>query len=229
VMLLAFLLAGALGGFLVHNLPPARIYLGDSGSMVIGFTLALLALRVSLLPESPTTAKATVAVALLFVPLLDVVLAILRRTMKGSGFAVADRGHIHHQLLKRGLNNWQVLGVLGGYGLVAVAVACWVSVFDHEVLGWAVLGSVTALLASRRLIAHDEWRLAKGLLTQIALWWIRRRMAASGSARTRLTIRMSPPESIYADSPTVILKTTAQREQMHIEADEQTTEIRKAA
>jgi len=216
-MLLAFLLAGALGGFLVHNLPPARIYLGDSGSMVIGFTLALLAMRVSLLPEEPAASKVTVAAALLFVPLLDVLLAVARRAMKRSSFAVADRGHLHHQLLERGLDNWQVLGVLGGYGSVTVLVAWWVSISEQEVLGWAVLASVTAALTAGEMIACEEWRLAKRVVRRAAFRGMR------WAAQTRRTARP-------ADSPEpFILAASGQFEQDRQPAQEPPLEDRRAA
>lgn len=163
VMLLAFVLAGALAGFLVHNLPPARIYLGDCGSMIVGFTLALLAYRVSLLPHSPGEARVTVAAALLFLPLLDVALAILRRTLNGTGLMVADRDHVHHQLLKRGWSSWRVIAVLTAVTLSTGAVACWVSLSGKEFWGWILLASGTVLLVARKLIARQEWLLAKQL------------------------------------------------------------------
>jgi UDP-GlcNAc:undecaprenyl-phosphate GlcNAc-1-phosphate transferase len=221
VMLLAFVMAGALAGFLVHNLPPARIYLGDSGSMVIGFTLALLSLRVSLLPQSPFTVKATVAMALLFVPLLDVALAILRRSLKGSGFAVGDRSHIHHQLLKRGLNNWQVLGVLGGYGLITVAVACRVSIFGQELFGWAILGAVTLLLAGLRMIGYEEWCLGKALATRVALARAARTESAAGTKHAHSHDKASPAQ---ATEPTILRATPAGQEE-----DGKEEETRKAA
>lgn len=166
VMMLAFVLAGALAGFLVHNLPPALIYLGDCGSMVIGFTLALLALRVSLEPTSPTTARLTVAAALLFVPLTDTTLAIVRRSLKGFSFMVADRGHVHHQLLDRGWSNWGALVILGGFGLATGVVAWCVSVSGSDLLGWIALASIALFLASRRLLGAEEWTLAKSLFAR---------------------------------------------------------------
>lgn len=168
VMLLAFALAGALAGFLVHNLPPARVYLGDCGSMVIGFTLALLALRVSCWVSDPMSSDVTVAAALLFVPLLDTALAIVRRTLKGCHFMRADHSHIHHQLLRRGLSVWQVLGVLGGFGLIAGAAAWWVAVTGQELAAWAVLVAATILLANRRLLGAEEWLLTKRFVQQTA-------------------------------------------------------------
>ena len=186
VMLLAFVLAGALAGFLVHNLPPARIYLGDCGSMVIGFTLALLALRVSLAPLSPTTCRVTVAAALLFVPLTDTALAIARRTMKGCSFMVADRGHIHHQLLNRGLGNWGVLGVMGGFSVATAMTGWWVSVSGSDLLGWGALASIALFLAGGRLLAVEEWSLARGILGRSARMWTRRLSPANLGSRVLL-------------------------------------------
>lgn len=173
VMLLAFVLAGALAGFLVHNLPPAKIYLGDSGSMVIGFTLALLTLRVSLGESGSATANLTVAAALLFVPLVDTALAVVRRTLKGCSFMVADHGHIHHQLRARGLSTWAVLAVLGGLGVATGIVAWSVAVSGEELLGWGVLCTVTLALAGRKLIGYEEWCLARDLVLETVVPFVR--------------------------------------------------------
>ena len=118
VMLLAFVLAGALGGFLVHNLPPAKIYLGDAGRH--GDRIYVGLARPAGVARSPVALNCSgdrgddAPVR----PLVGRRAGDRRRVLKGTGLAVADRSHIHHQLLKRGLNNWQVLGVLE-------AMACW--------------------------------------------------------------------------------------------------------
>lgn len=89
-------LVGALLGFLPHNFPPARIFLGDTGSMFIGFALSLLALegyrRVSLLTF-------VVPLLALAVPILDTTLSIVRRLRLGNPIFSADRQHMHHRLL----------------------------------------------------------------------------------------------------------------------------------
>ena len=155
--------------------------------MVIGFTLALLALRVSLEPHYPTTWRVTVAAALLCVPLTDTALAIARRTMTGCNFMVADRGHIHHQLLNRGLGNWGVLGVMGGFS-VATALTGWsVSVSGSDLLGWGALASIALFLAGGRLLAVEEWSLARGILGRSARMWTRRLSSANLGSRFFLT------------------------------------------
>ncbi len=190
VMLLALALAGALAGFLVYNLPPARIYLGDCGSMIIGVTLALLALRVSLVGQT-TTANLTVAAALMFVPLIDTGLAIVRRSLMGNGLMVADRGHIHHQLASRGFNTWKVLGFLGGLCLTAGAVAWLVASSGQEFWAWAILGTITVLAVNRRFLGHEEWRLAKRFVAQTTARLLRQPLPE----RTPGTLRIFPPSS----------------------------------
>ncbi len=159
VTLLALLCAAAIGGFLVHNLPAARIYLGDCGSTVIGLVLALLAMLSS--SAVAGTANVTVVATLLFLPLADTGLAILRRTLQGNSFMVADRHHVHHQLLDRGLNVWQVLGCLGGFCLVTQALAWLAIVPGREVWTWTALVAMVAVSAYTRVVGYREWTLVK--------------------------------------------------------------------
>ena len=172
IVFLALALAGALAGFLVFNLPPARVYLGDAGSLVIGFLLSLLVLRVSL--QGPVTANLGLAAVLFFVPLLDTGLAVVRRTLKGRCFMVADRGHIHHRLLDRGYGIWQVLGLIGGFCLTTGIIAWGMAVSGCELWGWAVLAGLTVLAVNRQLVGEVEWQLVRELLARSpALWrWL---------------------------------------------------------
>jgi len=91
-------LFGALLGYLPFNFPPARIFLGDTGSMLIGFALAVIALqgyrKLALLAF-------LVPLIALAIPLLDTVLSIVRRVRNGQGVFTADRLHMHHRLLHR--------------------------------------------------------------------------------------------------------------------------------
>ncbi len=121
------ILAGALAAFLRFNLPPARIFLGDAGSMLIGYLTAVLAL--ASYQKAPTGVALIVPLLVIGLPMLDTALAILRRGIgylrrrDDEGFhpirvarAVfsADRGHIHHLLQRTGLGVPQVLAVLYG-------------------------------------------------------------------------------------------------------------------
>ena len=166
-LLLALALAGGLVGFLVYNLPPAKIYLGDCGSMMIGLTLAVLAMQVSI--GRPQTANVAVAGLLLFVPLLDTALAIVRRTLKGGGLMVADRGHVHHQLLDRGYGVWQTLMLLGGLCSAACMAACLAVIAGIEMTAWALLALLTLFAVNRRLIGHEEWKLTWELIAKTAV------------------------------------------------------------
>ena len=158
VALIAIVLAGALGGFLAHNLPPARIYLGDCGSMVIGLVLATLALRVTPQAGGPNL---TAMCGLLFIPLYDTVLAIVRRGLNGNGIMAADRGHIHHRLLDRGLGVWGALGLLAALSLVAGSIS-WLAVLTgQELVALAALAAVAVLCAQLELFGHKEWATIK--------------------------------------------------------------------
>jgi UDP-GlcNAc:undecaprenyl-phosphate/decaprenyl-phosphate GlcNAc-1-phosphate transferase len=89
-------LSGALLGFLPYNFPPARVYLGDAGSMLIGMLVGALAIRASL--KGPTAVGLAAPLAIWTIPLLDTFAAIIRRKLTGRSIYTTDRGHLHHCL-----------------------------------------------------------------------------------------------------------------------------------
>ena len=109
-------LTGAILGFLRFNFNPATIFLGDSGSLFIGFVLSAISLAGS--QKSPTLVAVAIPVVACGLPILDTSIAIFRRFISGKPIFGADREHIHHKLLKRGLTHRQAVIVL--YGISAL-------------------------------------------------------------------------------------------------------------
>jgi UDP-GlcNAc:undecaprenyl-phosphate GlcNAc-1-phosphate transferase len=116
VTLMAIGLAGAILGFLRYNFNPATIFLGDSGSLFIGFLLSALALAGA--QKSPTIVAVAIPVVSFGLPILETSLSILRRLISGRPVFTADREHIHHKLLQHGFTHRQVVIVL--YGVSAI-------------------------------------------------------------------------------------------------------------
>src|ERR1700757_2308504 len=110
VALLTIALAGAILGFLRFNFNPATIFLGDSGSLFIGFMLSALALAGA--EKAPTLVAVAIPVVSFGLPILETVLSILRRLISGRPIFTADREHIHHKLLQHGMTHRQVVIVL---------------------------------------------------------------------------------------------------------------------
>ena len=156
--LIAALVAGACLGFLPHNFQPARIFMGDAGAMLIGLMLAGATTSASGKIE-PTTYGASDALALLspllvvaavlFVPLLDLLLAVVRRTRAGRSPFAADKLHLHHRLLEIGHSHRRaVLLIYLWAGLLAFGAVA-LAVFDVFVVLWGIgLGLLVALLGS---------------------------------------------------------------------------------
>ncbi len=113
VSLLSVSLAGALLGFLRYNFFPAKIFLGDSGSMFIGFIIAVLAILGLL--KGVTLVAFVIPIIILGVPIFDTCFAIFRRYCERQPIFQADKKHIHHRLLGRGLSHRQTVLVI--YGL----------------------------------------------------------------------------------------------------------------
>jgi UDP-GlcNAc:undecaprenyl-phosphate GlcNAc-1-phosphate transferase len=110
VSLLTVSLAGAILGFLRFNFNPATIFLGDCGSLFIGFMLSALALQGA--QKAPTVIAVAIPVVSFGLPILETTLSVLRRMISGRPIFTADREHIHHKLLQRGLSHRQVVIVL---------------------------------------------------------------------------------------------------------------------
>jgi UDP-GlcNAc:undecaprenyl-phosphate/decaprenyl-phosphate GlcNAc-1-phosphate transferase len=113
---IAIALAGSILGFLRFNFHPASIFLGDSGSLFIGFMLSALAIAGS--QKAPTMIAVAIPLVSLGLPILDVVLAVSRRSLNGKPIFKGDREHIHHKLLKRGLSQREAVLLL--YGVTAI-------------------------------------------------------------------------------------------------------------
>ena len=112
---------GAAVGFLAYNLHPATIIMGDTGSMLLGFVVAAIA--ISLTQDGVHPVHPWVPMVALGVPIVDTVWAIVRRTARGEPFFVADRGHIHHQLLRRGLSQRDAMLILTAASAALAVIA----------------------------------------------------------------------------------------------------------
>ena len=127
-----FLLAavcGAVLGFLRFNFPPASIFLGDTGSLLLGFLLAVCSIE-GVLKSATLIVLAVPAVSLL-IPLLDMCLAILRRASTGRHIFHADQGHIHHRLLQYTLNQKEAVMLIYGASIVLNILAIGLAVMQN--------------------------------------------------------------------------------------------------
>ncbi len=169
-------LVGALIAFLCYNFNPATVFLGDSGAMLIGFLLGCFGAVWT--EKSDALISLTVPLLALSIPLLDVSLAILRRFLRNQPIFSADRGHIHHRLIDRGLTPRRAVLVLylvcamaaafallltmphaGRYFGVVMVAACGVVWLGIRQLRYAEFG-----LASRLLFGGDFQRTLGGQL-----------------------------------------------------------------
>ena len=150
VALVAACLAGAILGFLRHNFNPASIFMGDAGSLFLGFVLAVVSVEAHV--KSSAAVALVVPVVALALPIADTLLAMGRRWLRGMPVFRADREHIHHRLLALGLTQRQV--ALALYGVcVVLAGAALALATSSGVRAALVLGGVAALgvLGLRRL------------------------------------------------------------------------------
>ena len=170
--LLTAVLAGACLGFLPHNFSPARIFMGDSGSMLIGLTLAASAVTASSTADSQTFANSPadtlpmylpflLPLVVLAIPLVDLVMAVVRRVKAGRSPFSPDKLHLHHRLLEIGHTQrravlviyfWSALLAFGGVAMSIIDDPLRVlSVVAALAAIAIVLSSVPRLRASRRL------------------------------------------------------------------------------
>jgi len=163
-------LAGCLLGFLRYNFNPASVFLGDSGSLLIGFLLGCYGALWS--EKSVTLVALTVPLLSVSIPLLDVGLSIFRRFLRDRPIFKGDRGHIHHKLLDRGLSPKKaVLTIYGLCGLVAV-LSLLVNATHNQYSGLIVLLFCGAAWIGIQHLEYPEFAMAgkmflKGKFRQI--------------------------------------------------------------
>jgi UDP-GlcNAc:undecaprenyl-phosphate GlcNAc-1-phosphate transferase len=163
-------LAGALLGFLRYNFPPASVFLGDAGSMLIGLIVGVLAIHSSL--KGPATIGLALPVALLTLPFMDTTAAIVRRKLRGLSFCMPDRGHLHHCLLRHGLSNRWVLGCVSLLCLATGLGALASLAFNSELFAILAALAVVGILVASRMFGYVELMLLKErLMTRMETLW----------------------------------------------------------
>jgi UDP-GlcNAc:undecaprenyl-phosphate GlcNAc-1-phosphate transferase len=139
-VVIGFALFGALLGYLPFNFPPARIFLGDTGSLLIGFGLSLLALEGY---RKAALLAFLVPILALAIPILDTALSILRRLRSGASVFDADRLHMHHRLLVREGSHRNAVLML--YFLTACF--CMIALSFSQLDGWLAFAYLAAVVA----------------------------------------------------------------------------------
>ncbi len=115
VSLMAFVLVAALIGFLPYNFHPAKIFLGDTGALFLGFMIAVLSLKGL---KNVTLISSIVPIVILGVPITDTIYAMLRRVLNKKPISQADKHHLHHQLMQMGFTHRQTVLAIYGISLI---------------------------------------------------------------------------------------------------------------
>jgi UDP-GlcNAc:undecaprenyl-phosphate GlcNAc-1-phosphate transferase len=164
--LLSAITVGVCLGFLPWNFHPAKIFMGDSGSLLLGMLLAIATIDgVGLNPLPPSggdiaaiAGVLVVPLLVLFIPFLDVVLAIARRTWRGQGIGHADKEHIHHRLMDIGHSHRRAVLLMYLWSALISASALAVGLIDGRTTVGLVLLAALALFLVTALPALDRWR-----------------------------------------------------------------------
>jgi UDP-GlcNAc:undecaprenyl-phosphate GlcNAc-1-phosphate transferase len=163
----ALALAGALLGFLYYNFPPASIFLGDAGSMLIGLVIGVLAIQSSL--KGPATIALAAPLGILTIPIWDTTAAILRRTLTGRSIYTTDRCHLHHCLLRKGFTSRRVLLWVGSLCVLAVVGGLTSLAYQNDLLAIFASLAVIGILLATRLFGQAELLLIKERLISVFL------------------------------------------------------------
>lgn len=204
VLLVCAVVLGSLGGFLPFNREPARIFLGDSGTLVVGFLLAVLSVHGSV--KGATAILATVPLFALALPLLDTSLTIGRRWLRGVPISAADGRHIHHRLLAAGLSRRRAVQILYLSATGFAAVGLFLAFAPGRTGTLALLaGAASALVLLRGLrhLEYEEFTVAGKVLAagpERARRVIRVRIRAQEVAEVlRVAVRVEEVRAILSD------------------------------
>jgi UDP-GlcNAc:undecaprenyl-phosphate/decaprenyl-phosphate GlcNAc-1-phosphate transferase len=148
--LLAIALGGALCGFLIYNFQPAKLFMGDSGSLIIGLVIFVLAVKMiefpvqRILPTMKQVSKPVLAMAILCYPLIDTLRVFTIRMFQGRSPFSADKNHIHHKLLSLGFSHRQTSLILYSFTIAIIGLALAMPAYSPNV-SFMIVG-VTAMV-----------------------------------------------------------------------------------
>lgn len=186
VALLALTLIGSTIGFLRFNFNPASIFLGDCGSMLLGFMLSALALTGS--QKTPTIIAVGIPVVSFGFPILDATVSLLRRYLNGQPLFTADREHIHHKLMERGLTHRQVVVLLYGASALCGLFSLFLLYPGGATIAIVLVGLSLSIWVGMRHLGYHELR-ELGLAAQRTM--DQRRVITSNVAVRRATERLT--------------------------------------
>ncbi len=155
---LSMMLAGALLGFLYFNRPPATIYLGDAGSMLIGLLLAAISLKIQDHSKGESWMLA-IPLAALILPVVDTLAAILRRKLTGRSIYSTDHGHLHHCLQREGFGRPGSLVIVIILSAIAIVSGFISTIYNTDIFAWAGILLVCFILLQSGWFGRPEMRL----------------------------------------------------------------------
>jgi UDP-GlcNAc:undecaprenyl-phosphate GlcNAc-1-phosphate transferase len=159
---LSFSLAGALLGFLRFNFNPAQIFMGDSGSLTIGFLIAVMAIELveyeskDLPLAIRSISKPILVMSILAYPLLDTIRVFTLRAIRGISPFTADRNHIHHRMMDIGLGHKQTAILIYIFSLLIIASAVFSQHFNPSYSFLVIIGSALAIIQIPFLISRKR-------------------------------------------------------------------------
>ncbi|PWV54235.1 glycosyltransferase family 4 protein [Chitinophaga sp. S165] len=195
---MGFAMAGGLAAFLIYNISPARIFMGDTGSLMVGLVNAILAVKFIEVAGNPAgklpvTSVPIVAIAILIMPLFDTLRVFAIRMMNGRSPFSADRNHIHHYLLELGLNHKQtsVVMVMINAGYIALA-------FALQDIGSAYL--LSAILGSALLLTGILYQMKKRKEAMLRALTV----SAIKDAATEAQVTANPPKILRVNTKGIL-------------------------
>jgi len=167
VALVAAVFGGSLLGFLRLNFPPATIFLGDAGSMLIGLVVGTLAILGSY--KGPGTVLLAAPLAVWTIPIFDSAAAIVRRKLTGRSIYTTDRGHLHHRLLDLLGSNRRVLALVAVCCLFTSAAALWSVLSKSDLIALVSVAAVVGIFVATGIFGRVEMILLASRLRDVGL------------------------------------------------------------
>ncbi|MBT6154100.1 MAG: undecaprenyl/decaprenyl-phosphate alpha-N-acetylglucosaminyl 1-phosphate transferase [Planctomycetaceae bacterium] len=159
IVVCALICTASIAGFLPHNWPPAKIFLGDSGSLTIGFLAGALSMAASF--KSAAGLTLVLPIVCMSIPIFDTTLAILRRKLRGRKMSDADREHIHHRLQDRGDTRSRIVLTIGALSLLMATSSIASVYYKNDWIAALACVSLLGVVTAKGYFGSQEMRLLR--------------------------------------------------------------------